>query len=140
MAKQIENRRLEELIARKKDFGTMIGGKDALNALDRFEAMIDFTHEKDLHELFDRMRNRFVYQIFQAEPLKPRFYKGKFGEKYDRYTCSGCGCELTHDVGQNYCWNCGHKVAWESPRCLTGKADAEIDGQMVINDFPEVMP
>ena len=55
----------------------------------------------------------------QAEQMKPKYHKGRHGSRYDWWTCSNCGCELTHDVGQNYCWNCGHMIMWGNPRCLT---------------------
>lgn len=108
-----------------KSFGTMMSGDDALKLLDQIRTQIDFRkQEKGFGELFDRMRNRFAYHIDQAEPVKPVFHKGK-RSLYDYWTCKNCGCGITHDVNQNYCWKCGHRIAWDSPRCLTGIHDSQ---------------
>lgn len=62
-----------------------------------------------------------IKKALKAETgAKPKFHKGVYGRKHDTYTCGNCGCELPKDVLQNYCWNCGYAVLWDSPRCLTG--------------------
>lgn len=47
---------------------------------------------------------------------KPKFNKGKHIS--DFYKCGNCGCRL-HDIIDNWCWNCGYKILWDNPRCLT---------------------
>lgn len=141
-----------------KSFGTMVGGEEALNILDQIFPMIIFKNkkeEKEITEAFTRMRNRFAYHIDQAAPVKLKYHKGKYGSKYDSWTCGNCGCGITYSVGQNFCWDCGHRLAWDHPRCLTGlKEFGKDDGadqigagwedvpgvQMSFTDFPEVMP
>ena len=49
---------------------------------------------------------------------KPKFHKGKYGKQYDSHTCGSCGFTLS--VTNNYCPDCGTRVLWENPRCLTG--------------------
>ena len=109
----------------KKSFGTMMGGDDALKLLDQIYAKINpLKEEKGFLESFPRMRNRFAYHIDQAKPVKLKYHKGKYGSKYDSWTCQNCGCTITHGVIQNFCWNCGHRLAWDNPRCLTGYKEA----------------
>ena len=104
-----------------------MSGTDALNFLDQIQKKIDFACEKIDKELFDRMRNRFEYQINQAEPVKLKYHKAKHGRAHDSWTCQNCGCGISHGVIQNYCWNCGHALAWDSPRCLTGYKNDDLD-------------
>jgi len=56
---------------------------------------------------------------------KPKFVKGVYGVKYDYWKCGNCGTTLKHDVLENYCFNCGFRVLWDNPRCLTGYHDEE---------------
>ena len=55
---------------------------------------------------------------------KPKFHKGKYGTKYDYYTCGNCGATL--EIIADYCFKCGYRTLWDSPRCLTDKG--AIDG------------
>lgn len=55
--------------------------------------------------------------IKQMEGAKPRFRKGKYGKKYDCHTCGNCGA--TVEVIYDYCFKCGFRLLWDSPRCLT---------------------
>ena len=59
-------------------------------------------------------------KAFRAEfGMKPKYHKGKHGSKYDKWTCRQCGSDLVYGVCENYCNNCGYRVIWDSPRCLT---------------------
>jgi len=49
----------------------------------------------------------------------PKFHKGKHGKRYDYYTCGNCGCTI--DVNYDYCFNCGYRIIWDNPRCMTGR-------------------
>ena len=107
-----------------KSFGTMMSGDDALKFLDQVESTIDFRKQnKQFSELFYRMKNRFAYHIAQASPVKPKFHKGIYSSKNNYWTCGNCGCVLRDGVTDNFCWNCGYKIEWENPRCLTGYHD-----------------
>lgn len=59
------------------------------------------------------------YALEAYEGAKPKFHKGKYGKKYDYYTCGNCGCGL-RDIVDNFCWSCGFQILWDNPRCLTG--------------------
>lgn len=52
---------------------------------------------------------------------KPKFHKGKYGSKYDYWTCGNCGAELVYSVCEEYCHHCGYRQLWGNPACLTGK-------------------
>ena len=48
----------------------------------------------------------------------PKYHKGKYGAKYDYHSCGKCGASI--EVINNYWPNCGYRVLWTNPRCLTG--------------------
>ena len=106
-----------------KHYGAMMGGRDALAFLDRVYEQID-VQEEGFEKSFDRMKNRFACLVDHAEPVKLKYHKGR-SRLYDYWTCQNCGCEITHSVIQNFCWNCGHAIEWEWPRCLTGQRRKE---------------
>ncbi len=57
------------------------------------------------------------HMIGAWEGKKPRFHKGVYGKKYDSYSCGECGHGIV--VQNDYCPNCGYRILWDSPRCLT---------------------
>lgn len=67
-----------------------------------------------------RVLNRMRYERDKQIPVKPKFHKGHYGKKFDYYTCGKCGVTMKDGVGDNYCWNCGFRIGWDSTRCLTG--------------------
>lgn len=76
-------------------------------------------HTKN-HMNDDKLSTARAEKSFKAEiGAKPKFHKGKYGKKYDTYTCGNCGSTLKGGVSENYCCNCGYKIIWDSPRCLT---------------------
>lgn len=81
----------------------------------------------DIAETLEPLSEARVERAIRAEQgMKPKFHKGKYGIKYDHWTCGQCGQMLKHDVGENYCWNCGYRVLWDNPRCLTGYRSIEL--------------
>lgn len=61
--------------------------------------------------------------LFDRETGKePKYNKGKHIP--DWYTCGNCGCGL-HYITDNWCWNCGYKILWDNPRCLTKYKESE---------------
>lgn len=81
--------------------------------------------------------------------FKPKYHKGKHVK--DWWTCGQCGTTVFDGVTSNFCMNCGYRIKWDNPRCLTGInetetvkvascEDIQLEGQMQIEDFPEVMP
>lgn len=109
-----------------KSFGPMVSEDEAMGLLNQICGEIDI-HKKEngFGEKLGRMKNLFAYLADQAKPVSLKYHKGKYGRKYDYWTCRNCGCEITHGVVQNFCWNCGHRLAWDSPRCLTGEVEEE---------------
>ena len=74
---------------------------------------------------------------------KPKFHKGKSVK--DWWTCGQCGATVFDGVTSNFCMNCGYRIRWNNPRCLTGTKEDDresenLSGQMDITDFPEVLP
>ena len=75
--------------------------------------------------------------------FKPKYHKGKHIN--DWWTCGQCGTTVFDGVTSNYCMNCGYRIKWDNPRCLTGteyddRESENLLGQMDITDFPEVLP
>ena len=68
----------------------------------------------------DRIIERLKYIRAKDEGIRPKFRKGMCGKKYDTWNCGNCGAQTRDGVGDNYCRNCGYKILWDNPRCLTG--------------------
>ena len=58
----------------------------------------------------------------------PKYHKGKYGAKYDYHSCGQCGASI--EVINNYCPNCGYRVLWTNPRCLTSYHTKEEDDEL----------
>ena len=50
--------------------------------------------------------------------FKPKYHKGKHVK--DWWTCGQCGTTVFDGVTSNFCMNCGCRIRWNNPRCLTG--------------------
>ncbi len=75
----------------------------------------------------DRARDtaaRLTYIRDKETGVKPKFHKGRYGHKYDYYTCGHCGSTFPHGA-ERFCSNCGYAVLWDIPWCLTGYKEAE---------------
>ena len=78
------------------------------------------TKTMKIEDMPDRIINRLKYIKAKEDGVKPIFHKGIYGHKHDHWTCGNCGVTTKDTVLDNYCWNCGYKILWDSPRCLTG--------------------
>lgn len=56
---------------------------------------------------YDGFAKRVVYTCTLNQGKPPRFHKGKYGKKYDRWTCGNCGAGILHPEIQKFCMNCG---------------------------------
>lgn len=65
---------------------------------------------------------------------RPKFHKGKYGKQYNSYTCGHCGHQLK-DINDNFCWNCGYRILWDSIRCLTDKSPETESEQITFDDL-----
>lgn len=83
-------------------FGVMVGCQDALNWLKSLHVS-----PKDAN-MKERVLNRMKYEFSKNEPVEPKFSPGKFGHKYDSYTCGNCGYLLK--TGYRYCPNCSYRI------------------------------
>lgn len=97
----------------------MMSDENAMLLLDQLMELIP-ENEEILKEKAIQMKNRFRYRIDQAKPVELKFHKGIHRPSCSYWTCSNCGCTITHKVVQNFCWNCGHAIKWNTIRCLTG--------------------
>ena len=65
-----------------------------------------------------RIINRLRYVRDKDVGKRPKFHAGRYGHKYDSWTCGNCGHTIL-EIGNNYCSECGYRIKWDSPRCLT---------------------
>lgn len=84
------------------DGGTCVGCIDALQWVRNLSGVET--------EMRDRVWNRMAYEFDKGVPIEPKFHAGKYGHKYDNYTCGRCGFGIDPVIAQ-YCQNCGQKIA-----------------------------
>lgn len=56
---------------------------------------------------YDSFAKRVVYTCTLNHGKPPRFRKGKYGRKYDSWTCGNCGAGILHPEIQKFCMDCG---------------------------------
>ena len=83
-----------------KNNDTMPSFTDALNWLRSLDAPVK---EKEC------VLRRIEYEFDRDIPVKPKFHKGRYGRKYDYYTCGNCGFGTSKS--EKYCRNCGFRIA-----------------------------
>ncbi|MCR5720025.1 MAG: hypothetical protein K6F84_05620 [Lachnospiraceae bacterium] len=70
------------------------------------------TWVENLKNVDDAIRNRvlkrMIYEFSKDIPVKPKFHKGKYGHKYDHYTCGNCGHGI--NIYDKFCPNCGFRI------------------------------
>jgi len=93
-----------------KNYGMMMSYKDAISWV---ESLPD---DGKKSQVLNRMR----YEKDKSDPVKPKFFKGKYVR--DWYVCGNCGGRKV-DVNDNFCPNCGFAIGWDSTRCLTGNKE-----------------
>ncbi len=57
----------------------------------------------------ERVLKRMKYEFAKDIPVKPKFHPGKYGHKYDNWTCGNCGFGLS-EVVYHFCPNCGFAI------------------------------
>ena len=79
----------------------MIGCTDAINWVAR-----QIVDDADVQ---DCVVNRMIYQFEKEEGSKAKYHKGKYGSRYDSYTCGNCGHTIS-EAYWKYCPNCGYRI------------------------------
>ena len=54
------------------------------------------------------INERAMWILAKDVPVEPKFYKGKYGSKYDSYACGRCGFTIV--TVYKYCPNCGQRI------------------------------
>lgn len=97
-----------------ESYGMMVGCENAIKWVQNLKGV----KEDNKNRVVNRMRYEFAKDI----PVKPKFYKGKYGHKYDSYACGNCGSGLPEAWWQ-FCPNCGFRIGdkheWNSNRNIT---------------------
>lgn len=99
--------------------GEMMSESDAIELLET--SVADALTQSPIQirtDEYDRALNRIRYRFAQCKPVKPKRHKGKYIK--DFYTCGNCAFSVS-EIGWDYCPNCGYRIGWDSPRCLTGE-------------------
>lgn len=52
---------------------------------------------------------RMRYECDKSKPVPPKFHKGKYGHKYDNWSCGNCGAGVP-EAHWKYCPNCGFAI------------------------------
>lgn len=112
-----------------RSYGTMIGCMDAITWVRNLMGV-----DKAIQ---DRVIARMQYEFDKDIPVPPKYHKGLYGRKYDSYTCGNCGTTISRDVCSNFCDNCGFRIKWDNPRCLTGykQSEKEAPKQLSLFDY-----
>ena len=88
-----------------KSYGMMVGCKDVI----AFVLQHTQTTTKEEVELKERVLNRMRYEFDKDIPVPAKFHKGRYGHKYDTWTCGNCGAGVP-EVGWKFCPNCGFAI------------------------------
>ena len=89
----------------------MMGGAEAIEFFERLDDVLDEDiKDEDFCNDFTHALNRCRYSVARDIPLEPTFHKGKYGSKYDHYTCARCGYIIRTE--DKYCPNCGQFQTW----------------------------
>lgn len=84
-----------------ESYGPMVGCRDALMWVGNL---------KDVNkEIQERVLRRMAYEFDKDIPVPRRYNKGKYGKKYDTYSCGNCGAGVDEAVW-SYCPVCGFRI------------------------------
>lgn len=103
----------------------MIGCKDAVEWV-RSQQVIDV-------DIQERVINRMEYEFEKDLGTPPTYHKGKYGSKYDSWTCGNCGHGLAEPYWK-FCPNRGYKVG----RKIYGKRADQIIIDEVMEKLDEL--
>ena len=83
------------------DYGAMVGCETALIWVENLNGV-----DKKIQE---RVLRRMRYEFEKDIPVKPRFNKGKYGAKYDTWSCGNCGSGIG-EAWHEFCPKCGYRI------------------------------
>ena len=84
-----------------ESFGPMVGCESAITWVENLKEVDE--------EIKVRVIRRMRYEFNKDMPVKPKFHKGKYGKKYDYFTCGQCGFCIDVTIDK-FCPNCGYMV------------------------------
>ena len=97
----------------KYSHGMMCGIDEAIEYIEKCEP-----RNKD-DDMPGRIIERLKYVRDKDKGIAPKYHKG-IKTAYDYWSCGQCGRRTKDYVGDNFCVECGYRILWSSPRCLTG--------------------
>ena len=83
------------------EFGPMVGCETAMGWVSNLSNVDE--------NIKIRVLRRMQYEFAKDIPVKPKFHKGKYGKKYDNFTCGQCGFGLS-EVVWDFCPKCGYAI------------------------------
>lgn len=85
-----------------ESYGPMVGCETAITWIENL---------KDVdNNIKERVVRRMRYEFAKDMPVPPKFHKGRYGKKYDYFTCGNCGAGIDQ-VLNNFCPNCGFAIS-----------------------------
>ena len=55
------------------------------------------------------IQKQVIYALARMSPMAPILHSGKYGHKYDNYTCANCGASV-NEIVYHFCPNCGQRL------------------------------
>ncbi len=106
-----------------KDYGIMVGCQAALTWVENLKNVDG--------NIKSRVLSRMQYEFDKDIAVPPKFHKGKYGAKYDSWTCGHCGAGL-NEAHWKFCPNCsymiGKKIRKEQPEMIEISVYADTTG------------
>lgn len=94
--------------------GIMMGGIDAIEWLEKFPDNIpDDIKDEDFCDEYERVLNRFRYEVSRSVPIIPKVDKAMTKGHSDYYNCGECGFGLRTDI-YKHCPKCGRAIKWSA--------------------------
>ena len=84
-----------------KNYGVMVGCQAALTWVGNLQNVDE--------NIKSRVLSRMQYEFDKDIEVSPKFHKGKYGTKYDTWTCGNCGAGLS-EAHWKFCPNCSYKI------------------------------
>ena len=94
-----------------ENYGMMVGWETAIKWIENLKGVDT--------KIQDCVINRMKYEFAKDIAVKPRFNKGKYGHKYDSFSCGKCGSGI-NEAWYEFCPRCGFRI---------GKREYEASGR-----------
>ena len=91
------------------EYGAMVGCETAIMWIENLKGVDEHIQE--------RVLNRVRYEFEKDIPVPVKYMKGKYGRKYDTWSCGHCGHGISETQARagRFCGQCGYRIKeWKS--------------------------